>query len=761
MAIGRPPGETLLPPAEVEDDFPILELILRNYLNDDDVMLVRKAYFFAYDAHKDQIRASGEPYISHPVATAEILAQYQLDAETISAGLLHDILEDTDYTHADLVREFGEYVAKLVQGVTKVGEIGSENRSEEEIENFRRMMVATAEDLRVIVIKLADRLHNLRTLQYLPRNKQITIATNTLNIYAPLAHRLGLGRIKWELEDLCLMYLHPDIYETIKKKVALKRREREQYLKEIIQTIERTLSNKGIKATVEGRAKHFYSIYAKMLRDQKDFEDIYDLIAVRVICETVGECYAILGEVHTMWRQIPGRFKDYISTPKANNYRSIHTTILTGNGRMAEIQIRTTEMHSIAEHGIAAHWLYKEEGKKRTSSDSKWLEAFSRELPDTRDPEDFLHSIRSDLFSDEVYVYTPKGELIRLPNDATPIDYAYKIHTQLGHRCGGAKVNGRMVPLNYSLNTGDVVEILSNQNSHPSHAWLDIVKTSSARNKIRRYLLESRRDQLLRIGKSTLTRELQKAGYKSREFFNSPEANTVSASLGQKTLDDVFVNIGFGRISPKQVISRLMKKNNPQPLPQKSFEKKPDREPVNEKSQGSLVRLADIDDIMYRIAKCCNPLPGDSIIGFVTRGRGVTIHKENCRSIRQYASHPERILSLFWKGDRHDSVSVVIEIRAWDRQNLLGDLSQIISSTGSNIIECNTRTTNSKATLNFKLEVTSINHLENIMQQIMSIEGVKTVRRLCGNNRNGLPKNSKKNPKTKDTKSPKKSKAKK
>lgn len=450
MEIQEPPIDTPVMFPGLEDDFPILELILRNYLSEEDILSVRRAFFFANHAHQGQERDSGEPYITHPIAVAEILASFQLDAKTIMAGLLHDVLEDTDVTEEELRHEFGDEVVNLVLGVTKVGEIGSVDRSEEEIENLRRMLLATAKDLRVIVIKLADRLHNLRTLEFLPRQKQIQIARNSMNIYAPLAHRLGLGRIKWEMEDLCLMYIHPDIYQGIKKKVSLKRRERELYIKEIREELERRLKQKGIQATVEGRAKHFYSIYMKMARGNKSFEEIYDLIALRVICETIGECYAALGEVHTMWRQIEGRFKDYISTPKPNNYRSIHTTVLGPHGRMIEIQIRTQEMHYVAEHGIAAHWRYKESGKPMKIRDMKWLELFDQEqLPDTRDPEDFLQSIRNDLFSDEVYVYTPKGDLHRLPKDATPIDFAYKIHTGLGHRCGGAKVNGRLTTLNY------------------------------------------------------------------------------------------------------------------------------------------------------------------------------------------------------------------------------------------------------------------------------------------------------------------------
>ena len=492
----------------------------------------------------------------------------------------------------------------MVQGVTKVNEIGAAYRNEETVENLRRMLLATAKDLHVMMIKLADRLHNMRTLHHCNRGKQIRISKDTLSIYAPLAHRLGLGQFKWELEDLALMFLHPDVYRDIKKKVQMKRKEREQYIDIVQQELNERLKRRGYSVIIEGRAKHFYSIYKKMIRDNKSFEELYDLIALRVICNDIGECYGILGEVHTMWRQVEGRFKDYISTPKPNNYRSIHTTILGPHGRLLEIQIRTQDMHYVAEHGIAAHWRYKEEGKRKLSRDAAWLEAFEAELPDTHDPEDFLRSIRSDLFSDEVFVYTPKGELVRLPQDATPIDFAYKIHTELGHRCGGAKVNGRIVPINYALNTGDVVTILSSPNSHPSPAWLEIVKTASARNKIRRYLLESNRQELYQIGYARLTRALQKAGFNALEFYNTQQAEDIAESLRLKNLEDLFVNVGFGRVAPKQILARLLQK------PKKPDVKKDVHDPAEDLDTRTLVRLGDIDNILYRRALCCTPLPG-------------------------------------------------------------------------------------------------------------------------------------------------------
>ena len=729
MVIEKPSSTPSTNRVKLEDDFPILELILRNYLTHDEIMRVRQAYFLAYDAHQDQKRDSGEPYITHPLAVAEILAEYQWPAEVITAGLLHDVLEDTHYTYEDLVREFGASVAGLVRGVTKVSEIAYSFHREEEAENFRRMLVATAKDLHVIVIKLADRLHNMRTLRFLPRDRQLRIAKNTLDIFAPLAHRLGLGRIKWELEDLALIHLHPDVYQDIKQKIALKRREREQYLNAARKELEDALKKEGFHCTVEGRAKHFYSIYQKMLHDKKTFEEIFDLIALRVICETIGECYGILGEVHTMWRQVEGRFKDYISNPKPNNYRSIHTTVLGPHGRRIEIQIRTLEMHLDAEYGIAAHWRYKEEKSTPLKRDTNWLEQFVQELPDTHDPEEFLQSVRNDLFSDEVYVYTPKGEIQRLPKDATPIDLAYKIHTELGNHCGGAKVNSRMVSLNYRLKTGDVVEIIANQSCHPSPAWLNIVKTSSARNKIRRFLLDSRRGELLQIGQTNLSRELQKAGFNHLEFYNSAKAREIIASLNTKDLEDLLVNIGFGRISTKQVIARLL------PPVQKSMPPRADASASSRAKGGgepilSVVRLGDIDDILYRRALCCNPLPGDDIIGFVTRGRGVTIHRTDCSNVKQFQQDPGRILPLFWEEEQQGHVNVTIEIRARDRHNLLSDVSQMISATGTNIVSSKSETVSEIATFVITMDITSVSHLETVMQQLLGVEGVKSVRKV-------------------------------
>lgn len=713
-----------------EDEFPYVELLLRNYLSEEDVQRVRSAYEFACEAHKGQTRMNGDPYILHPVAVSQILAEYHRDADIVIAGLLHDVVEDTQFTFEDLEARFGSAIAGLVRGVTKVSKIVADTPylREMEVENFRRMLVATAKDIHVIIVKLADRLHNMQTLGFLPRDSQLRIARSTLDIFAPIAHRLGLGKMKWELEDLALVYLHHDVYQMIKKQVSEKRAYREQYVREVCRTLEERLESHSISCTVEGRAKHFYSIYQKMTQDNKSFDEIYDLAAIRVICETIGECYAILGEVHSMWRQVEGRFKDFISNPKSNNYRSIHTTVLGPKGRKIEIQIRTLEMHLDSEYGIAAHWRYKEEKNTRVRRDTKWLEHFVSNLPDTHDPEEFIQSIRHDLFANEIYVYTPKGELIRLVKGSTPIDLAYRIHTNLGNRCCGAKVNRKLVTLNYQLQTGDTVEILSNPNSHPSAAWLNIVQTSSARNKIRRYLLESQKDQLLQHGQSSLTKELHKAGIKPLEFYNSPLSKEIILSLNTKDLDDLFVNIGFGRISTKQVIARIIKLDPntttaKAPLPRTKSPK------TKSESKASVVKMGEIDEIMYRRARCCNPLPGEDIIGFVTRGRGVSIHRANCKSIQSHNDQDDRIIPLFWEGEENAIVNVTIEITARDRQNLLNDLTQMISATGTNIVSCNTDTVNGIATFFFKMDIRNATHLDTIMQQLLGVDGVKSVKK--------------------------------
>ncbi len=720
------------------DEFPYVELLLRNYLSEADVQRVRSAYEFACQAHAGQSRMNGEPYILHPVSVAEILAEYHRDSDIVIAGLLHDVIEDTKVTYDDVVSRFGKPVADLVQGVTKVSKIVEESPflREMEVENFRRMLVATAKDIHVIIVKLADRLHNMQTLAHMPREKQLRIAKNTLDIFAPIAHRLGLGKMKWELEDLALVYLHPDMYQMIKKNVSEKRALREQYIREVCRDLQKRLEQHQINGTVEGRAKHFYSIYQKMNNDNKTFEEIFDLAAIRVICESIGECYAVLGEVHSMWRQLDGRFKDYISNPKPNNYRSIHTTVLGPKGRKIEIQIRTLEMHLDSEFGIAAHWRYKEEKNGRIGRDAKWIEQFVNNLPDTHDPEEFIQSIQQDLFSNEVYVYTPKGELIRLVKGATPIDLAYRIHTNLGNRCGGAKVNGRLVTLNYELQTGDVVEILSNPNSHPSAAWLNIVKTSSARNKIRRYLLHSQRDQLLQRGQSSLSRELQKNSIKPLEFYNSPQIKEIVKSLKVKDLDDLFVNIGFGRINTKQVMARVLKLDASPPAkvsPARSRGTKNKAE-----SKPSVVKMGDIDEIMYRRARCCNPLPGEDIIGFVTRGRGVSIHRANCKSIRSHIHDGDRILPLFWEGEDQGHVEASIDITARDRHNLLMEVTQMISATGTNIVGCNTETVNGTAQFHIRMDIRNAMHLDTIMQQLLGIEGVKSIKKSRAKKGNSL-----------------------
>lgn len=692
-----------------------------------DVEICLNAFRFADKTHHGQTRKAGDPFISHPLEVAILLAGLEVDVETVAAGLLHDTVEDTSTTSEEVVRAFGERTATLVEGVTKVSGIDLAYREEEEIENLRRMLVATADDLRVIVIKLCDRLHNMRTLQHLQGVQQRRIAHATVDIFAPLAHRLGLGEIKWELEDLSLSFLHPEVYQDIKSKISQKRRDRKAYIEETQQQLQTTLLEEGIGCSVTGRAKHFYSIYRKMKRSGKSFDELTDLLAIRIITGTLGECYAALGVVHSLWRPKEGKFKDYIASPKPNEYRSLHTTVFGPKSRLVEFQIRTREMHSVAERGIAAHWRYKEGADgRRLGKDSKWLEGLSEQLPDTLNPDEFVDEIKRDLFADEVYVNTPKGKLMRLPLGATPIDFAYRIHTDLGNQCEGVRINGRIAPLNYKLQTGDTIEIIRSKRGMASPSWLEIVRTSSAKAKIRRYLLETRRDELLEQGRVMLNRDLQRHGVVPKEFYKSPAFRRYLKSLDQHNVDDLHVNIGFGRISTKQILARIIQERNASAKPKKTAKR-------TEEKPSAVVRLGDIDNILYRRARCCAPLPGDEIVGFVTRGRGITIHRQDCKNIQHLNLEPQRLMNLFWETDTPSNFAVDIEIVSRDRQSLLSDLSHRISGLGVSIDACHSVTDDeSVARSLFTLRISDRQQLDNLMRNLVGVEGVHFVRRKRG-----------------------------
>ncbi len=711
------------PPPRPLPEMISLELVLaelkRNH-PDADLALVSRAHHIADEAHRGDLRKSGTPFIQHPLWVALIVASLGMDDQTCAAALLHDVVEDTaekpsPVTLAVLSRQFGGTVASLVDAVTKIGAIHAVTLQEEQVENLRRMLVATAKDLRVIIIKLADRLHNMRTLSFLPRPKQISIARNTLEVYAPLARRLGIGRIKFELEDLALYFLEPSICIEIESKLAAKRQEREKYLDEVKAMIAERLVEMGIPADISGRAKHVYSIYRKMRRTGKDVADLHDLVAVRLITDSIENCYGALGAVHSLWRPREGYFKDYISFPKPNDYRSLHTTVMGPKGWMLEVQIRTLDMHRIAEEGVAAHWRYKEGGSgKKLGDDADWLSQLSGWLSDSQNPDEFMDSLRTDLFADEIYVYTPKGELIRLPKGSTPIDFAYRIHSGLGDTFAGAKVGGRFVSHRYELKTGDTAEIIAGPRAHPSPGWLSIVKTARARAKIRRYLFQANRENLRDLGRQSLSRELARAGLNPVQVFASENFKNLVQSFGAESVEDLFVKVGFGRIATKQVLARILP---PRVRPEKRAAADP----------GVGMKVNELKDIVYRRAQCCNPVPGDPIAGIVTKSRGISIHREDCPGITKFRGDPAQLLALHWDEDTAGSFRVDVDIFAHDRKGLLADLTNATFHAGANILHCLTTVNSDKAKISFTLEVRNTTHLNTLFQRMFGVESVINV----------------------------------
>src|SRR5438309_785521 len=591
-----------------------------------DLNLLARAYEFSAASHRGQQRASGEPYLSHPLEVATLLVNFKMDVTTVTAGLLHDVLEDTKATKDDLEREFGAEIAELVDGVTKIGKLAFSSREERQAENFRKMLVAMARDLRVLMIKLADRLHNMRTLDYLPHEKTKKIAQETLDIYAPLAHRLGMAKVKAELEDLALRALQPEAYVDLQKRVAKRRLEREADINQVITILERKLSEVGIESQIRGRPKHFFSIWKKMHDQGREFDEIYDLTAVRVVTHSVRDCYGALGVIHSLWKPVPGRFKDFIAMPKVNMYQSLHTTVIGPKGDPVEIQIRTWEMHKIAEDGIAAHWLYKEKrtGKDRLDDSLLWLRQLMETQQDMKDPREFMDTVRVDLFPDEVYVFTPKGDVKALPDGATPIDFAYAVHTKVGEHCVGAKVNGKLVPLRYTLRQGDIVEVITSPNQHPSRDWLKIIKSTRARSKINQWLKVEERARSLARGRELFEREARKYRLNPSALLGGDAVKQAAADLGYPTPDDVLAAVGYGKASVHQVLGRLA----PAPLPDAGTEARP--RPGARPRTESGVKIRGVDDLLVRFAKCCSPVPGDPIVGFITRGRGLTVHTRGC-----------------------------------------------------------------------------------------------------------------------------------
>ncbi len=690
---------------------------------------IADAIHFAVSAHQGQSRASGDPYVAHPLAVASILAELKMDAPTIIAALLHDVVEDTSYTLSDLEARFGSEVAQLVDGVTKLDRLEVRTREEEQAENLRKMLLAMAKDIRVILIKLADRLHNMRTLKHLTADRVQRIARETMDIYAPLANRLGIFRIKWELEDLAFQHLQPHAYQEMKERVAKKRQEREAAVDAVTQELSRRLQSMGMVFEVSGRAKHLYSIYQKMVKQGKDFGEIYDLVAVRVSVESVKDCYAVLGLVHSLWKPVPGRFKDYIAMPKSNLYQSLHTTVIGPTGEPLEVQIRTFEMHHTAEYGIAAHWRYKEGTKEDREFEQKlsWLRQLLEWQRDMRDAREFMETLRVDLFSDEVFVFTPKGDVLDLPAGSTPIDFAYRIHTDVGNHCVGAKVNGRIVPLATALDNGDIVEVLVNRKSPgPSTDWLNIVRTSQAKTRIRQWLRRERRQEHLARGQEILDRELRRA---SIELSGDRMADTVRR-LGWGTPDELAIGISDGSINPVQAVSRIKEEVTRQmaPVLTPAVPKKP--KPVVA-DPGSEVLVRGQRRMLTRLARCCQPVPGDPIIGYLTRGRGVSVHRLGCPNEKELSRDPERIIEVSWDQREAEMAPHPVELAvyAWDRAGLLADVANVVAD--SNIISAKARGFRDRtAVVNVRLEVKNLTQLTRIIGRLENLAYVQRVDRV-------------------------------
>jgi GTP pyrophosphokinase len=694
-----------------------------------DLGVLERAYRFSKASHEGQQRASGEPYLSHPLEVAHLLVDFKMDVTTVTAGLLHDVLEDTQATKEQLEREFGTEIADLVDGVTKLGKLAFSSREERQAENFRKMLIAMARDLRVIMIKLADRLHNMRTLQFLPTDKARKIAQETLDIYAPLAHRLGMANVKAELEDLALRSIHPDAYTDLQRRVAKRRLEREADINQVITILERKLSEVGIEAQIRGRPKHFYSIWKKMHDQGREFDEIYDLTAVRVLMGSVRDCYGALGVIHSLWKPVPGRFKDFIAMPKVNMYQSLHTTVIGPKGEPVEIQIRTWEMHRIAEEGIAAHWLYKEKktGKDKLDDSLLWLRQLMETQQDTKDPREFLDSVRVDLFQNEVYVFTPKGDVKALPEGATPIDFAFAVHTKVGEHTVGAKVNGKLVPLRYVLRQGDIVEIITSPSQHPSRDWLKIVKSTRARSKINQWLKVEERARSIELGREMFDREAKKYRLNAAALLGGDEIKKVATDLGHPTVDELIAAIGYGKASVHQLLNKLTPGGLLEPVERPrttSTRATPD--------QG--VRIRGVEDLLVRFAKCCNPLPGDPIVGFITRGRGLTVHARDCLTVAKSVLDRERIIDVEW--DVAEPAKRPVRVAVYigrDRPGLLSEITGAIGGKNGNITKAEVTVTDDRRGINnFVIEVADLSQLQDIMTAIREVPDVINVERVRG-----------------------------
>lgn len=707
--------------------------------------MVDKAYNLAFEAHKEQKRDSGEPYIIHPIEVATILAELGMDTSTIVAGLLHDVIEDTEYTYDDIKNLFGEEVANLVSGVTKITKMEYKSKEEQQADNFRKMLLAMADDIRVIIIKLADRLHNMRTLKYRKKEKQKKTAMETLDIYAPLAHRLGISKIKWELEDLSFRYLHEEEYYDLVKQVAEKRTEREIYIKKIIEDMYNKLEEAGIDSDIDGRPKHFFSIYKKMVTKNKSIEQIFDLTAIRVLVNTVKDCYEVLGIVHTIYKPIPGRFKDYIAMPKPNMYQSLHTTVIGPQGKTFEIQIRTFEMHRTAEYGIAAHWKYKEGDNngetKEKNFESKlvWLRDMLEFQKETADAQEFIEGFKIDLFTDEIFLFTPKGVVIDLPNGATPIDFAYRIHTDIGNKCVGAKVNGKIVPLDYKLKTGEIVEVLTSNNAKgPNMDWLNIAKSNQAKSKIRSWFKKAKKEENISKGKELFEKELKKQGVHFADIAKGETYEKFVKRNNINGMDDLYALIGLGAISASSFIWKLKDENKSkdekviEENTNKIIEDNISKAQRNKIDQTVGITVKGVDNLMIRFAKCCNPVPGDDIMGYITKGRGISVHRADCSNLKNLIMEDgDKVVDVSWGTSNGRAYIAEIQVKAEDRSGLLTDIMGIISELNLQLNALNAKSAKgSMAYVNIKVKIDTVELLKDLMKKIRHLKGIIDVYRV-------------------------------
>ncbi|MGE7365389.1 RelA/SpoT family protein [Desemzia incerta] len=717
------------------------------YMNSNHVAFVKKASDFAERAHEGQFRKSGEPYFTHPIQVAGILAELKMDPVTVATGFLHDVVEDTDFTFDDIANEFSQEVAELVDGVTKLGKIQFQSLEQHQAENHRKMLLAMANDLRVIMVKLADRLHNLRTLKYHRPEKQRRIANETLEIYAPLADRLGINRIKWELEDTSLRYLNPQQYYRIVHLMSSKREEREGYIANAIEEIQHSVDDLNINAEITGRPKHIYSIYRKMRDQKKQFNEIYDLLAIRAIVDSIRDCYAVLGAIHTRWKPMPGRFKDYIAMPKANMYQSLHTTVIGPGGNPVEVQIRTKEMHHIAEYGVAAHWAYKEGITQKVEGPQindtvPWFRDIIELQDESDDAGDFMQSVKDDIFRDKVYVFTPKGDVTELPLGSGPLDFAYSVHTEIGNKAVGAKINSKIVPLNYKLKTGDIVEILTSTNSYgPSRDWLNFVSTSKARNKIKRFFKLQDREENIIKGKDLVEKQLLEMDFQPKEYLTKANMKMLLDRFNFSSEEDLLAAIGYGELTALVVANRLTEKERRDRKNDEKFAemdtielkpKKPETEKMKIKHEDGVV-IQGVDNLLTRLSRCCNPVPGDEIVGYITKGRGISIHRKDCANVNSSSEVEDRLIDVEWEdtSNAKKEYNAELQVEGYNRTGLLNEILQVVNTQTKNLSNVNGRIDNNKmATITLTIGIVNLSQLEKIVDKIKNIPDVYTVRRI-------------------------------